>query len=81
MTWKKEFLLNLMSSANASKCACKVCWTLRMKYLELAKEKVETLERSLSHFKKMGRFVPKKSTHERTRVAPKNDPSARPVLP
>lgn len=60
--WKQEFILNLMQAANKSKCACLVCWTLRMKYLELAKDNIKSLEKSLEHYKKMGRFVPKKGS-------------------
>lgn len=58
MTWKKEFLVNLMTTANSSKCACKVCWILRQKYTDLAKDKIEALTKTLDHYKKMGRFVP-----------------------
>lgn len=58
-TWKTSFLKNLMDRANASKCACKVCWTLRMKYLEVAKANIDDLNKSLDHYKKMGRFVGK----------------------
>lgn len=62
MTWKDSFLLNLMKRANRSKCACKVCWTLRQKYLEISKDNIVELRARVKHFEKMGRFVGKAKT-------------------
>lgn len=64
MTWKDSFVLHLMNQANLSKCACKTCWILRHKYLELAKQKVKTLEKSIEHYQKMGQFVGRKTKVE-----------------